>query len=91
MTVPAEIEARILTLARARGAGRTICPSEVARELAGPDEKASRLLMRPIRAVAVALARQGRIAILRKGKPVDPEDFKGVYRIGIGDAPGGAE
>jgi hypothetical protein len=37
--------------------------------------------MQPIRRVAVALAEQGRVVILRKGKPVDPRDFKGVYRL----------
>ena len=30
---------------------------------------------------AQALARQGRLAILRHGKPVDPDGFKGVYRL----------
>ncbi|MGL5734145.1 MAG: DUF3253 domain-containing protein, partial [Beijerinckiaceae bacterium] len=25
----------------------------------------------------------GRITILRKGKMVDPDDFRGVYRIGL--------
>jgi hypothetical protein len=38
-------------------------------------------LMQPIRRVAVRLAAEGRIVILRKGKPVDPEEFKGVYRL----------
>ena len=38
-------------------------------------------LMHPIRRVAVALAEQGRVVILRKGKPADPRDFKGVYRL----------
>jgi len=37
--------------------------------------------MQPIRRVAVALAEQGRVVILRKGKAVDPRDFKGVYRL----------
>ena len=27
------------------------------------------------------LAEQGRLIILRKGKPVDPRDFRGVYRL----------
>jgi hypothetical protein len=31
----------------------------------------------------VALAQAGRIAIYRKGKPVDPGEFKGVYRLGL--------
>ncbi len=38
--------------------------------------------MKPVRAAAVRLADQGRIAILRKGRAVDPHDFKGVYRLG---------
>jgi hypothetical protein len=38
--------------------------------------------MTPIRRIAVRLASEGRIVILRKGKPVDPADFKGVYRLG---------
>ena len=30
---------------------------------------------------AKGLARQGKIVILRHGKPADPEAFKGVYRL----------
>ena len=40
-------------------------------------------LSQPVRRVAVSLAQAGEVAILRKGKPVDPDDFKGVYRIGL--------
>jgi hypothetical protein len=29
------------------------------------------------------LALAGRLVIYRKGKPVDPNDFKGVYRLGL--------
>ena len=32
---------------------------------------------------AVKLSLEGRIVIYRKGKPVDPNDFKGVYRLGL--------
>jgi len=39
--------------------------------------------MQPIRRVAVRLMKEGRIVILRKGKPVDPNDFRGVYRLGL--------
>lgn len=73
----------ILGLAAARGPGKSICPSEAARAIAGQDEKQWRLLMKPLRAEAVAMAREGRIVILRKGKPVDPGSFKGVYRIAL--------
>lgn len=66
----------------AAAGGRTVDPTAVARRLAGPDEKAWSRLMPWIRQVAVALAREGRIAIYRKGRPVDAAAFKGVYRLG---------
>lgn len=74
------IEAAILALVDARGPGKSICPSEAARE-AFPEGWRDR--MRAVRAAAVHLARQGRIVILRKGKLVDPERFKGVYRLAL--------
>ncbi len=78
----ATIEEAILRLTAERGEGKSICPSEVARALAGPDEKVWRLLMHPIRETAVALARQGRIAILRKGRPQDSSTpIRGVIRL----------
>ena len=73
----------IIRLVTERGASKTICPSEVARHIAGSDEKAWRLLMKPIRAEAVRLADEGRVTIKRKGKPVDPHDFRGIYRISL--------
>ncbi|MCP1335231.1 DUF3253 domain-containing protein [Futiania mangrovi] len=78
-----DIEAAILRLAGERGAGKSICPSEAARALAGSDEKAWSRLMPAVRAAAVALAKDGRIVILRKGKPADPDAFKGVYRLAL--------
>ncbi|GGK43081.1 DUF3253 domain-containing protein [Salinarimonas ramus] len=73
----------LLALVEARGPGKTICPSEVARAVGGPHPDGWGPLMQPVRRVAVALAKEGRVAILRKGRPVDPDDFKGVYRIGL--------
>jgi hypothetical protein len=72
----------ILRLATERGQGKTICPSEAARAAAAPGEEWRRL-MPLVRRTAVDLARQGRLLILRKGKPVDPETFKGIYRLTI--------
>lgn len=84
---PNRVREAILALTGARGAGKTICPSEAAREVSA--EK-WRSLMPHVRAEAVRLARDGAIAIYRKGRPVDPEDFKGVYRLGLPVA-GGAD
>jgi Protein of unknown function (DUF3253) len=77
------IEADLLARVAARGPGKSICPSETARGLGGssPDEWGP--LMGPIRRIAVRLAGEGRLVILRKGRVVDPERFKGVYRLAL--------
>jgi hypothetical protein len=75
------IEAELLRLIGERGPGKTVDPQEAARALGGSHPDQWGPLMQPIRRVAVALAEQGRLVILRKGKPVDPRDFKGVYRL----------
>jgi len=73
----------ILRLVAERGPDKTICPSDAARALAGdkPDEWGP--LMQPLRRVAVRLAKEGRLVIYRKGKQADPDDFKGLYRLGL--------
>ena len=77
----AEIEATILRLVEEAGAGRTVSPTDAARALEpGPQWH---VLMPAIRRAAIALALQGRLAIYRKGRPADPNDFKGVYRLGL--------
>ena len=81
MADAADIEAAMLDLVAKAGAGRTINPTEVARAVEpSPDWHR---LMPLLRRVAVGLARSGRIVITRKGRPVDPDDFKGVYRLGL--------
>jgi len=77
----AKIEAALLRLTAERGPGKTVDPAEAARELGGAHPDQWGPLMQPIRRVAVALAEAGRVVILRKGKAVDPRDFKGVYRL----------
>ena len=80
---PDLIQERLLALLAERGAGKTIGPSDVAIHIGGPHPEGWSPLMTPIRKVAAQLMKEGRIAILRKGKPVDdPDDFRGVYRIG---------
>lgn len=78
----AAIEDTVLGLVAARGAGKTICPSEAARSLAGNDPQEWSRLMPAVRRVAVRLMKRGEVVITRKGRPVDPDDFRGIYRIG---------
>lgn len=79
------LESVILSLtADARG-GRTIAPTDAAVAYAaacGEDALAWRSHLSNVRAAAVRLADAGRLVIYRKGKPADPHDFRGVYRLG---------
>lgn len=77
------IERAILTLLAARGPDKTICPSEAARAVAGDHQDNWGPLMQPVRRIAVSLAKEGRIVITRKGRIVDPDDFRGIYRLGL--------
>jgi hypothetical protein len=78
---PAAAEAAVLRLLAEAGHGKTVSPADAARVLhPGPDWH---LVMSPVRRAAVKLAREGQIVIYRKGKAVDPDDFKGVYRLGL--------
>ncbi len=74
------IDQALLALIAERGPGKTICPSEVARALA---PEAWRGVLPGVRRRAVALAKAGSIVIKRKGRVVDPDDFRGVYRLGL--------
>jgi hypothetical protein len=87
-TGPQAIETTLLRLLEARGAGKALDPAEAARALGGPHPDGWGPLMQPIRQAAVRLASEGRLVILRKGKPVDPTAFKGIYRLALvaGDA-----
>jgi len=76
--VDEQLEAVILDLLDARGAGATICPSEAARAV-GTDDWRS--LMEPSRAAARRLQFAGRVVILQGGRPVDPSTAKGPIRI----------
>ena len=77
----AAIETTILTLLAARPPGKTVSPEEIARAITGDADWHSHL--GAIRRTAVRLALDGRLVIYRKGKPADPADFKGVYRVGL--------
>ncbi len=74
------IAATILTMLGQRQPGSSICPSEAARRLAGSNDD-WRALMPHIRAVALDLARAGRIRVLQKGSEVELATLKGPYRL----------
>jgi hypothetical protein len=80
---PEELEAAMLSLLEERGPGRTISPADVAQVLGGNQPDGWGPLMQPVRKVAVRLMKEGRIVILRKGRPVDPDDFRGTYRLAL--------
>jgi len=83
-TLPDEAAAAtaILSLAAAEEAGATVSPHAVAQMLLPPPAEWQRALPL-VRRAAVRLALDGRLMIYRKGKPVDPSDFRGVYRLGL--------
>ena len=60
---------------------RTLGAPEIAHAIAGGGDWHA--LLSPIRKAAVSLAQAGRLIIYRHGKPVDPNDFRGVYRLGL--------
>jgi hypothetical protein len=82
---PERLTALILELCAARGAEKSICPSEVARAAAGDpnDGPTWRPLMRAVRAAAADLQDSGAIRVLRKGKEVDIRTVKGVIRLAL--------
>lgn len=73
----------ILALFARRAPGATICPSEAARMLAGPQGD-WRSQMDVVHAAADALAQEGAIALSWKGAPVPSgptQKRRGPYRI----------
>jgi len=70
----------IITMAAERGADKSICPSDVARNLFAPNW---RKYMDEVRAVAIELQQQGKVVITQKNKPIDINNIKGPIRIKI--------
>jgi hypothetical protein len=79
----AGIEEAIFDLLGKAAPGKSISPEEVARAV---EPEAWRRELSHVRGTAVGLARQGRLVITRHGKPADPDDFKGVWRMRLPDA-----
>jgi len=76
MTTP--IQDAILSQLAAVAPGKSIDPMSVAKAV--QPERWQRLLGH-VRTDAIELAREGAIVILRHNKPVNPEKFRGVYRL----------
>lgn len=73
----------ILQLCAAEGRDGKVRPEDVAMELSPEDWQS---LLKRVRLTARQLSEAGHIEILRKGEPVDPNDFKGVYRLRIAES-----
>ena len=58
--------------------GKSLAPEDIAR---AADPEGWRRLLPKVRGIAVGLARQDKLVILRHNKPADPNTFKGVYRL----------
>jgi hypothetical protein len=79
VTSARSIEAKLRALLEARGPGKTICPSDVARALS-PDEAGWRALMEPVREVGRRLAERGELVVTQRGRVVDAGKARGAIR-----------
>ncbi len=77
-TVDANLDQALIELLAERGAGKTVCPSEVARAVGGEQW---RELMEPARAAARRAVARGDAEITQQGRVVDPSTAKGPIRI----------
>ena len=76
------LEAVIIELLKMRGAGKTICPSEAARIVAGRRSANDwRTLMPAARKAVRRLVAKGRVDILQRGRLVDASTARGAIRI----------
>jgi Protein of unknown function (DUF3253) len=75
----AEARRAILALLEQRDPGKTICPSDAARALAG--DEGFRPLMGLVREAAGELVEAGRIEVTQHGEPVDLDRAKGPIRL----------
>jgi len=68
----------ILAMAEKRAPDKTVCPSEIARELFPADWRKH---MDEVRQTAIELHNAGEVTITQKGQPVDVNLIKGPVRI----------
>jgi hypothetical protein len=77
----ARVAAAIRALLRHRRPDATVCPSEVARVVAGDQWRAS---LDQVRGIARFLAVQNELVVRQRGEVVDAEEAKGPIRYGRG-------
>jgi len=70
----------ILAFARKRGPDKSLCPSEVARDLQPEDW---RPLMADVRRVAALLVKENAVVVTQFGDFVDPLNVRGHIRISL--------
>jgi|TARA_R110002096_G_scaffold435548_1_gene661379 Protein of unknown function (DUF3253) len=69
--------------------GKTVSPNDIAIKIAKDRAKDSdpddqwRKYMLAVKQQAKSLARAGRISILRRGKPIDPNKMKGLVKFSL--------
>jgi hypothetical protein len=73
-----QLRTAILELLERRGPGKTICPSDAARAVAGAD---FRPLMDTARAAAAELVADGKIEVTQRGEVVDIAQARGPIRL----------
>jgi len=74
-----QIEDAITGLLAQRDPGKTICPSDAARALAGDAD--FRPLMEPVRERAREMVARGDLEITQSGQVVDPDTARGAIRL----------
>ena len=80
------LEETILELCAEVGPEKSIDPIAAAQAFSqsrGEEADGWRNWLAHVRSAAIGLSRQGKLVIYRKGKPADPDDFRGVYRLGL--------
>ncbi|MBW8882465.1 MAG: DUF3253 domain-containing protein [Asticcacaulis sp.] len=78
-----QVEETLMELLSQVRKGESISPNDVAKAVSS--ENWQRELPK-VRAVIIGLARQGKLELLRKGKPVEPDGIKGIYRIRLAES-----
>ncbi len=73
-----QVEETLLELLSQLREGESISPNQVAKVL---DAENWQRELPKVKAVAIGLARQGRLEFVRKGKAVSPDGLKGIYRL----------